>query len=88
LSSQEGLQELEEQDLKGVTGGVLDPTPLFSPVDKMVTAIRDEPEPHSNNGTYEAPAWTQNKPTPEVPNPRVHVYPASWYQNTSLKPNH
>src|SRR6266567_1114307 len=39
LSSQEGLQDLEEQDLKGVIGEVIDPRPLLSPEEKAAAKV-------------------------------------------------
>jgi hypothetical protein len=86
LSSQENLQELEEQDLKEVTGGGLgDLTKsLLSDAEKIAAKGADDAKPHPNNGTYEAPGWTQNP----YPGSRVNVAPASWYKNTSIKPNH
>jgi hypothetical protein len=58
LSSQKGLQELEEQDLRKVTGGT-DPDPkkepLLSAAEKAVAAA--ESVAHPNNGTYHPPRW-------------------------------
>jgi hypothetical protein len=59
LSSQEGLQELEEQDLREVTGGgggnLL--KPLLTPADKEAAKVADRAAPRPNNGTYKAPGW-------------------------------
>jgi hypothetical protein len=53
LSSQEGLQVLEEQDLEKITGGVLDPVPLLSKPEKEAAG---KESPHPNNDSYLPPS--------------------------------
>ena len=64
LSSQKGLQELEERDWEGITGGGGNlRTPLLSKAEREEAR---QSYPHENNGTYEPPGEPApvRKPTP------------------------
>jgi hypothetical protein len=85
LSSEEGLRELKEQDMKEATGGVVDPKPLLSYVEREGTG---KAAPHINNGTYDPPGWYQSASTVNVvpnSNAKQHVFNGKNLYNTVFR---